>query len=156
MKRVKLWPGMVFGLIGLNFCIVAATVYSARAHHASFSVESDYDRKALHWEDSARQLQRNAALGWSLRIDAAESGQLGVSLLDRDGNKIDGAAIAVEAFHHARAGNRITASLSPTASGYAAVIDATKPGLWQFNFIVHHGPDTFTSAVTRAIGGASS
>jgi nitrogen fixation protein FixH len=152
--RVRLWPGMVFGLIGLNFCVVAATVYAAHARRSAFAIETDYDRKALRWDDAARQLRTNAQLGWSVRVDSVEGGRLRISLLDRDGHGLDGADVRAEVFHHARAGDRVVAALAHEAGGrYAAGVRIATPGLWELRFEVRRGADVFTATVTRAVMG---
>ncbi len=156
-KKTRLWPGMIFALIGLNFCVVGLTVVAARARHSSFAVEADYDRKALHWEDTARQRTHNAELGWTVRVDRVEGGRLAVAILDKSGAAISGASVNVEAFHHARAGTRIETLLGETPNGYEGAVAIDLPGLWELRFTVRHGTDTFTAALTRAMtGGARS
>jgi nitrogen fixation protein FixH len=156
-KRSRLWPGMIFGLIGLNFFVVGVTVYAASARRASFAVEPDYDRKALHWEESTRQAARNAELGWNISVERIGDGKLAVGLLDKAGKVIKGAGIEVEAFHHARAGKRLSVSLSQAADGnYEGDLAVDIPGLWDFRFTVRHEKETFTATLTRAIMGAGS
>lgn len=158
--KLKLFPGMVFALIGINFCIVGVTVYAANFRHSSFVVETDYDRKALHWEDTARQLRHNSELGWRLQIDSTNKGQLRVSLSDTQGHPLEGATVSVEAFHHAHARSKIVATLSAAGPGqYLTPTSIDTSGLWEFRFTVNRSPDTFTQSLTRLVapepGGAS-
>jgi nitrogen fixation protein FixH len=153
-RRFRLFPGIIFALLGLNMCIVGATVFAAHAHRSSLAIESEYDRKALHWDETVRQLGINSKLGWSLRIISTDAGQLWVSLDDRDSKPLDGADVRVEAFHHAHANDRVNTTLTSVSPGeYAGKAQVAIPGLWDFRFTVHHGSDTFTSTVTRAVLG---
>ncbi len=150
--RFKIWPGLVFVLIGINFCVVGVTVYAANFRHASFSVEPDYDGRALHWDDTARQARHNADLGWVIRVDSTDRGNLAVSLIDKQGQPLDAASIHVEAFHHAHARNKTTVTLAAAESGqYGGPAAINIPGLWEFRFTVRRGPETFTHSLTRLI-----
>lgn len=152
-RTSRLWPGMVFALIALNFGVVAVTVYASRAAGSSFAVEPRYDQKALHWDEyvSRRAIERQ--LGWSVILDSVDAGRVRVRVLDRDGNPITGARVEIEAFHHARAGRRLTATLAESAqSGYEGALAVDTAGLWQFSITVRRAGDTFTTDITRAIG----
>ncbi len=128
------------------------TVYAANFRHSSFVVETDYDRKALHWEDTARQLRHNAELGWRLQIDSTTKGLLRVSLSDTQGHPLEGATVSVEAFHHAHARSKSVATLAAADPGqYTAPASIDTPGLWEFRFTVNRGPDTFTQSLTRLV-----
>ena len=154
-RKFKMWPGLVFVLIGTNFCVVGVTVYAANFRHASFSVVPDYDRTALHWDDTARQGRHNADLGWVVRVDSTDHGNLSVSLLDKQGQPLDAASIQVEAFHHAHARNKATVTLAAAEPGqYSGPAAIDIPGLWEFRFTVHRGPETFTHSLTRLISPA--
>lgn len=153
-RNSRVWPGMVFALIALNFGVVAVTVTAARSAHASFAVEPHYDRKALHWDDFVRAQEQQRRLGWSVVVDCVEGGALRVRVLDRQQVPITGAQVDIEAFHHARAGQRLRTSLIESARhDYEGTLDIGAAGLWQFSINVRHGADTFTTEVTRAIEG---
>ncbi|MBX3378300.1 MAG: FixH family protein [Phycisphaeraceae bacterium] len=148
----RLWPGMIFALLGLNVCVVAFTVVASRAHSSSFSVERDYDRKALHWEETARQRERNSELGWVLELERAGGGAMAVRLRDRDGRAVEGARVEFEAFHHARARERIAGELRGSPEGvYIGEARIDRAGLWEFRFIVRRGDQVFTQDMTRAM-----
>jgi len=152
LPKLRLWPGMVFVLIGLNFCIVGFTVYAAGRHRSSHAIEPDYDRKALNWNETARQIAHNAELGWTIRVDSVDAGIITATLLDRRGEAIHGADIAVEGFHHARRGDVLHSTLAASsAGGYRAELAVHAAGLWEFRFTVRHGGEVFTSAITRII-----
>lgn len=150
--KIRLWPGMIFALIGLNFCIVGVTIYAAGRRGSSHAIEPDYDRKALNWNQAARQVAHNTELGWTLRLDSIEAGIISATLLDRQGQPITGANIAVEAFHHAHAGDKLHATLtSASANNYRAGLAVNQAGLWEFRFTVRHQGEVFTSTLTRII-----
>ena len=153
--RQRFWPAVVIGLIGTNVLIVGVTVFAATARSGSFAVESDYDRKALHWDDTAKQIENNLRLGWTVKVDSASEGKLQVSLTDRQRRALEAATVSVEAFHHAHARDKFIATLTAVAPGeYAATLPIENPGLWEFRFVVTRGPETFTQSVTHLVRAA--
>ncbi|WP_255120259.1 FixH family protein [Synechococcus sp. Cruz CV-v-12] len=143
---------MIFALLGLNFLIVGATIFAAASRSSSFAVERDYDRKALHWEETARQQRRNRELGWKVAIDSTDGGVIAVSLTDAAGRPLEAATVDVEAFHHASAGTRLNVRLSSTAPGrYAGAGLVGAPGLWEFRLVVKRGPDVMTHSITQTV-----
>ena len=148
----RFWPGMIFGMIALNFCVVGITVYAARFHSSSFAIEPDYDTKALHWDNTAKQLRQNAELGWKLDITEARGNRLSVSLKDSAGKAIEDATIKVETFHHAHAKSKVIATLTAEGVGqFTGAANLSTPGLWEFRFTVVHGQTLFTQSVTRLV-----
>jgi len=147
---------MIFALIGLNFCVVGLTIYASGRRASSHAVEPDYDRKALNWNQAARQIAHNKDLGWSLELTEVGRDSLSVSLMDRDGRPIRKAQVSLEAFHHAHAGNRIYADLRDLDGRYSASLAVNRPGLWEFQFTVKHQGQTFTSSATRILTEAGS
>lgn len=148
----RLWPGMIFVLIGVNFAVVAATIYAARSDD-SFAVEPGYDRKAAAWNEAAAQLRANQRLGWRVAVSVPpDARSLILSLTDRDGAPITGASVAATIFHSAQASRRADLSLSETRPGsYTAPADLTRPGFWQLRITATRGPDTFTAAIEHPV-----
>lgn len=98
--RWKPWPAMIFVLLGGNMIIVAITVTAALRTRSP--IEPDYYTRALAWDDSARQTQRNAALGWTITptFTPAPGGRFFVSasVIDGAGRPIRTASrVAIEA-----------------------------------------------------------
>lgn len=146
--KFRLWPGIVFVLLGLNACVVAATVYLAKSDR-SFAVEPDYYRKGLAWNQTAAQMARNRALGWTTQVQVGAVGALGrhvtVFLRDRDGQPLDGASISVVAFHDARAGQPVDGTCqADDRGGYATSLPIDRAGWWEFRFHVSRASETFT------------
>jgi nitrogen fixation protein FixH len=136
---------------GANIALLVIT-----SRDASFAVEPNYYAKALAWDESMAQQARNEALGWSLglRVDPMGVRRLmtvTVRLADRSGAPIEGAQVAVEAFHNARASRILSAALEPRGQGYAAVMPLERPGLWEFRLRVTRGPEAFVATVTRDV-----
>lgn len=146
LRCLRAWPGMIFVLLGLNFLVVGGTIFAASYRKGTFAVEANYDVKALHWDDTAQQLATNKELGWTLTVISSARGRVVISLADSLARPLDGAEVSVTAFHHAAAANRLTTTLAAIENGeYSGVLDLSKPGLWQLQFIVKRGPVIFTS-----------
>jgi len=153
--KIRAFPGMIFGLLGLNASIVAVTVYLAHSD-PSFAVVPDYYSKALAWDDTAAQLRHNAQLGWTAGLEVGGVGVAGrtvsVRVSDRSLAPIAGATVDVVAFHNARAGTQYTATLSQAAPGlYQASLPLDRPGQWEFRIRVRQGAETFTASTQTAV-----
>jgi nitrogen fixation protein FixH len=142
---------MIFALIGLNFCVVGLTVHLSSRRASSHAVEPDYDRTALNWNQSARQMAHNRELGWSLLITEITRNSIAVSLTGRDGQAIKDAKVSLQAFHHAHARNRLHADLAEIDNLYRGSVVIDTPGLWEFRFTVKSGPEKFTTTLTRIV-----
>ena len=148
------WPLIVVALLvggaGANVGLMLVA-----AGDKSFAVEPDYYQKALHWDETMAQAARNAALGWSVAAafePAGRPGQVTLSarLIDGEGHAIEGARVAVETFHSARAGHVVTAVLGPEGAGrYQATLPLGRPGMWEIRFRVERGDQVFTSTLVR-------
>jgi nitrogen fixation protein FixH len=160
MKKGWYWPFLLVGLLAAG---VGANLYFlARAvGDPSFAVEPDYYAKAIAWDAHQAQARDNAALGWSVALDvtpadlATGRAHLVAKLTDRDGRAVDGAAVALTAFHNARAAEVLTATLAETAAhDYAADVPIVRPGLWEFRLAATRGAATFTAVVDQDAPGA--
>jgi nitrogen fixation protein FixH len=160
MKKGWYWPFLLVGLLAAG---VAANIYLlARAvGDPSFAVEPDYYAKAVAWDAHQAQARENADLGWSVVIDvsAADLGtgraRVVAKLTDREGRPVTGASVDLEAFHNARAADRLSATLAETAEhDYAADVPVVRPGLWEFRVAANRGAETFTAVVDQDAPGA--
>jgi nitrogen fixation protein FixH len=152
-----LWPGIIFVLLGGQVLLMFVMVYLATSD-GSFAVEPDYYQKALHWEATARQRQANRRLGWQAAFELGDQvGTLGqrtltLLLLDRDGEPVNGAAVDLVAFPHARGSQRTSAVLRGQGNGrYSADLRFQRQGLWELRLAVSSGSDTFTHTEKRDI-----
>ena len=89
-----------------------------------------------------------------LRVDPGDARgrkTVTVHLADRAGAPIEGAQVAVEAFHNARASRILSAALSPAGPEYAAVMPLDRPGLWEFRLRVTRGREVFVATLTHDV-----
>lgn len=93
--RFRVWPGIIFVLFGVNFLIVAVTVIGA--NRTASPIEPDYYTKALHWDQTQAQAQRNKSLGWSvtpsLRPGPDGKPRLFLTVLDGAGSPMRAASV---------------------------------------------------------------
>lgn len=146
------WVYIFIGLLVVHASsmIIMAVIASS---DPSFAVEPGYYEQALNWDAAAAQAAHNEQLGWTLGVTVGEEGQGGrsleVALRDRENRPLEGAAVSIEFFHHARSAERLTASLVPRqAPGgkgiYAAELPLSRSGMWELRISVERGPETFT------------
>lgn len=151
MIRFRLWPGMVFVLLGLNASIVAVTLYLAHAD-SSFATEPDYYQNALTWDETVRQMRNNAVLGWraETRWASRAVGHTDVEFVVQDpaGAPITGASLAVEAFASLRPRDRIALTPSEIAPGiYQSRIPSAGRAVWEFRIRITRADDVFTASL---------
>jgi len=155
MKQGSLWPFVIAGALGLHVVGLLVMVYFATSND-SYAVEPDYYQKALHWSDKQAQDRVNAELGWRLEytVEPAQPGQdptLSVTLTSAEGEPVTGATVAVETFANARRDDVLTATVSPSESGYETTMPMRRDGLWEFRFTVTRGDDLFTNRDMRHV-----
>lgn len=158
MRRLRLFPGIVFGLLGLNVSIVAATVYLAHSDR-SFAVEPGYDEKAMRWDETARARERSEALGWESSVLTAQGGgetRLVVLLTAQDGAPVEGASVVAVVFASARASQRFRLELTAAGPGrYEAALPSARRGLWQVQVTASREGEVFVRDCSlELIGGA--
>lgn len=124
------WPGGVFLLLGMNMVIVGITVYAALSDK-SVSIEKKYYEKALAWDETAKQRDLNAALGWKVEITAAATRQIEITLRDSSDQRIRAAKVNAEVFHDARSSERSLLTFVGDGSGtYRALCPDGPDGSW--------------------------
>ncbi|MEO1718210.1 MAG: FixH family protein [Planctomycetota bacterium] len=143
------WPGMVFGLIGISLTLMSITFYLAVSDE-SFGVEEDYYAKAVSWDESAADLAASRALGWNVDVtispDLDLSGKRGVMvvLTDAQGEAVEAGVAPVFAFHHARRKQPVEFELARIARGrFSAGAPLERNGLWQVRLRFERGHDVF-------------
>jgi hypothetical protein len=153
------WPLAIVVALVLHVVVSLATVFVATSN-PSYAVEEDYYEKALHWDEKRAQDRRNIELGWRIEIEveppdsAGSPAALEAILTGADEGPIDGATVAVEAFHNARAGNILRATLAGRGAGrYAAELPMRWAGVWEFRFVAERGSLRFTHAEKRHVRG---
>jgi hypothetical protein len=151
------WPALIIGALVVHVVVSLLTVVVALSN-PSYAVEEDYYQKGLAWDARRAQERHNLELGWQLDFEvtrpptAGSDPQLVVHLADRDGLPLDGARIAVAAFHNARADQILRGELAATgAGGYACPLAMRRAGRWELRFTVDRGGERFTRTITRHI-----
>jgi nitrogen fixation protein FixH len=141
MKRFRMFPGIIFVLLGMNMAIVGYTVYAANSDGGA-AIEPDYYRKALAHDTIREQERHDAALGWGYRVSvqpdpASGTSALNIVILDGKGGPITGATVHAVAFPSIRANERSQLLLKERAPGeYAALLDISHPGAWRIELTI--------------------
>ncbi len=150
VRRPKFSPwallpvGLLVGLMTIQIVMLMIST-----NDPGFAVEPDYYQKAVNWDEQQAELRRSAALGWETKLSVAPPSELGqatlsVNVNDRRGIPLGGAQVLVSAFHNARAAQVHELQLSETSDGhYAGVLQARRPGIWEFRLRVLRDGQTF-------------
>jgi len=151
------WPVLIIGALVVHVVVSLLTVVVATSN-PSYAVEEDYYQKALAWDARRAQERRNLELGWQLDfevappLDAGSDPQLVVRLADNSGQPLDGASVAVAAFHNARADHIVRGSPAASGSGeYSCPLAIRRAGRWELRFTVDCDGERFTRTITRDI-----
>jgi nitrogen fixation protein FixH len=156
MNAARLWPLAIVGVLAITVVANAVLFYEAGDREAA-AVEPDYYRKAVAWDSTLAQRERDAALGWRLEADFGAPGRDGtpltVRLTDARGTALADAAITVEAIHNAEGSRRLHAVLRPApGDAYVTLLPLAHRGLWELRFeVVRHG-ERFTATFRREAG----
>ncbi|HEY3500315.1 MAG TPA: FixH family protein [Polyangiaceae bacterium] len=117
----------------------------------SFALESDYYQRAVRWDGQQLEWAENARLGYTIEAESvatSEGVELRATLRDRNGAKLEGASVGVEAFANARAADVRRLTLRESEAGaYAVGLGQPRPGLWEFRFSVVRDGKRFTQIV---------
>lgn len=154
----RVWPWAMGTVLGLT---VAGNLWVMRIAGAdrSFAVEPDYYRKAVDWDSTMAQRDRDVALGWELvvvgmPIPADGATTLTIHLRDRNGAPVTGAVVQVAASHNAAGSTIVAGVLVETGAGtYAGPLAARRPGIWELRFSVARGADRFTARLHHDTAG---
>jgi hypothetical protein len=149
------WPALIVGALVIHVVASLVTVFIATSD-PSYAVEEDYYQKALAWDERRAQEGHNRELGWQLDVEVAPPPAAGsdptlvVRLADGNGQPLDGARIAVAAFHNARAGQTLRAEPAAVGAGaYACPLAMHRSGVWELRFTVGRDGERFTRTVRR-------
>jgi nitrogen fixation protein FixH len=147
------WPWIIVALLCGNAGAVALLIgYSSagESHH----VVPDYYQKAVAWDQTMAQERANLELGWSVELAAGgapgEAVELTLTVRDRAGTPVEGAAIEIGGFHRAHAALVLRAPAIDRGGGrYIARLPIGRAGLWQLELTATRGPEVFTRTVVR-------
>lgn len=133
--------------------VVALWLVSDDPSHA---IVSDYDERALRWDEHLRKRQASAALGWSADLavdaDAGTERPLLVTLTDAEGQPISDAEVELTLFHQARAAERTTVSAASVGEGrYVATVPMARPGKWRIELVARRGEAELVLGQTHVV-----
>ena len=160
MKILKIppqigWPAVIIGALAIHVVASLVTVWIATSN-PSYAVEEDYYQKAIRWDEKRAQDARNGELAWRLDVDVlppsvqGDAAVVDLALTGGAGSPLAGAAVAVEAFHNARAHDILRGSTVTDGDGRGSMdLAMERNGVWELRFTVDHGGDHFTHTETR-------
>ncbi len=150
MKDGAWFPYMLVALLSAS--VIANILLIIRANSdPSFAVEPNYYQKAVDWDQTQAELRASEQLGWNMTVEARRA-ELRVQLSDRYGRPIDGATVAVEAFHNARANERVNEHLVPIGGGvYVLEHSFDRRGIWEMRLAAAVNDKKFTHVVKEEI-----
>lgn len=140
-------------LIALLLVSVGSNVYLVvRANSdPAFSVEPNYYQKAVDWDKLQAKQAKSEALGWSSQLNLSSEG-IELILRDRFGRTIADADVFVEAYHNARANQRIKEVLTPTHRGaYTLERTFTRKGIWEIHIDAKRDDDHYLALMRQEL-----
>jgi nitrogen fixation protein FixH len=119
-----------------------------------FALESNYYDKAVHWDRARAAARESNATGFSLELapllEASGVTEVSLTLRDRDGKPVQGAAVELEAFPNAYASRVARLSLREVAAGkYTAELRGAVLGLWELRVSATSGTAHFQQVLRR-------
>lgn len=145
MRSGIMWIGLVGVIAAMSLSGAVMLVRASRSDAASFAVEPDYYRKAVHWDEVAAQRRANERLGWRAVIESGPGGVIVVTVTDREGAAIDGARLSAEVFAQARAADRRAVEFTAQGEGrYDASFSMNRAGSWRVRLRAERGGEVFT------------
>ncbi|HMR08894.1 MAG TPA: FixH family protein [Polyangiaceae bacterium] len=155
-EKAGLWPYLPVLLLG---SMVAGLLLMIRiaTDDPHFAVETEYYQKALDWDQTQAQAEKNRALGWKVELVTKAVGsrtELRARVLDKAGQPVPTGKVSVEAFANVAAGARTKLSLQRSAGGdYRGQITPKHFGLWEFRFVVLGPGGPFTQTIRADVAG---
>ncbi len=158
MPRFRMFPGIIFVLLGMNVVVVAITVYAAHKDGGA-AIEPDYYRKALAYDTLQERQLASASLGWTVTAEFEADPQSGENLLriiatDGGGGPLTGAVVHADAFPSVRANERSRLLCREIRPGiYAAPLTLTRAGSWRIEATVESRDHVFVQRTDIATPG---
>lgn len=151
------WPIIIIGLIGLQLLLGAITLYFATRDPSFALVPNAYAREN-DANQRAQAKQASDALGWTYELRIGEPDPIGdryvfVTLTDADGQPIESATLAGQAYHQARAKHILGLDFRAVSPGlYRVQAPIRRDGLWVISLAATRGDDVFLIDTTSYIG----
>lgn len=150
LRKDRIWPTIIIGVLVVDVAVGFAMMRVA-ADDPHAAIERDYYHKAVTWDSTLAQSQRNTVLGWTLEsslgaITPGHHAPLTLRLHDGTGGAVIGATLQVEAMQVAHADDIVHVTLTAAGdSDYVAELPMTRPGLWELRIVATRGGDRFTA-----------
>lgn len=143
------WAWFPVGLLGI-LVSVQVVLFRLSSGDASFAIEPEYYQKAVTWDERMRERRVSERLGWQAQatITRGDSPMLRVTLVDARGKPVENAALAVDAFPNARAGEVQQLALRHTTAGiYESALRLIHPGEWEVRLVARTPADTYSTTL---------
>jgi nitrogen fixation protein FixH len=148
------WPWGIAAVLAITVAGNVAVYWAANDSNAA-AVEPDYYRKAVEWDSTLAQGERNRRLGWVVEAGLAPGpagGARALSLGVRDaaGLPVSGAGVDITAIHNTWAAEPVHATAVTDSKGNVLMdVPLRHDGLWELRLIITRGPDRFTVSLRR-------
>ncbi len=156
-RRGWYWPYLIIAFLMLDVGIYLGGAYVA-SRDPSFTPEDKFYEKSLHWDEHARQIRSDEALGWRVTLNvtlpAAGNGDADVMtvLTDRDGAPVAGARMELSGAHLARSADVLKAAAKEIGPGlYRASLPIKRLGLWEFHYEIKKGDTLFAPVIRQDV-----
>ncbi|SDE01193.1 FixH family protein [Kordiimonas lacus] len=130
-------PWMIVGFFVVVAILDGIFVYMATSTHTGVVTKHAYE-EGLRYNETVAAADAQAALGWQGDVRFGEADKLlEFSLLDANGESMDGASVRAELTRPTQAGMDFTVPMVQTEGGvYSASLDFPEPGLWDVRIFV--------------------
>ena len=116
---------------GTVFAVNGALLYFALATHSGLVASEPY-RKGLAYNERIAADERQAALGWSAKVEIEASGALTLVVADREGRPVSGLAVSSLVGRPTTSKDEQRVVLAEAAPGrYLATLGALGAGAWR-------------------------
>jgi nitrogen fixation protein FixH len=157
LEKGHLYPAMVVGILAIG--VGASLILMIKAtQDPSFSVEPDYYKKAVAFDELRAEEERSERMGWRVTFGTRPiegqptQVQVIVRLEDRDGALLDHAEVGLVAAPIARGRELVSAALAPLEPGiYGATLPMARPGLWEVQLEVRREDQRFKKTLRHEV-----
>jgi len=145
-RRSRWIPYSFFAMFGVILAVNGVMLYMALSTFNGLSTDGAYDRGLAYNETLAAEAAQ-AALGWQVALDFAQTGplagRLAVTAVGPGDHVIDHAEVSVLVRRPTSEGRDFSQVLPAVpGAGYAATLDFPEPGQWDLRVtIAHEGGD---------------